>query len=121
MSILEFPSVKIHTDNTEELWQKIVDNYFDKWRDEFEQQKGIKIDDLSYLSITNFVWNDVTEIMLWIVEEDFHWESEWYILSLVKQKVEAYRERVMLILEEWVKDEEKDVKSNVVNLFGRGK
>lgn len=118
MKILEFPSVKNHPTDIEDLWQKIVDDTFDKWREKFELKNGSKIDDVSYLAITNNIWDEVTNLMLGIVEEDFFWESEWYVLSMVKQKVEPYKDKVMLILEEWVKKEEKDVKSNVVNLFG---
>lgn len=37
ISILGFTSVKIYTDDIEEVWQKIVDDYFDKYWSEFEK------------------------------------------------------------------------------------
>ena len=120
MKILEFPSVKNHPTDIEDLWQKIVDDTFDKWREEFEIQNGTKIDDVSYLAITSNIWDEVSNLILGIVGDDFYWESEWYVLSMVKQKVKCYRDRVMLTLQEWEKKEEKDVKSNVVSLFGGG-
>ncbi|MDD2871532.1 MAG: hypothetical protein PHS49_06085 [Candidatus Gracilibacteria bacterium] len=37
ISILGFTSVKIYTDDIEEVGQKIVDDYFDKYGSEFEK------------------------------------------------------------------------------------
>ena len=123
MSIIKFPSHTNSLINIEDLWQEIVDNSFDQWREEVELQSNTKFTDIVFLDITKGIWSEITDIMLWIVEEDLEWEVEWYVLALVKQKVDEYRDRVISLLEENTKKKEKGITAKNVHvlLFGNKK